>query len=54
MIALAGFSAFHPLPEIFPKQPYQSHATWLELVTAASGGLLIANLAVMARTMMRR
>jgi hypothetical protein len=51
-LALQIALAFHPMPDVFPRQPGQ--ASWAGLVTAATGGLLLANLAVLWRTMTRR
>jgi hypothetical protein len=52
MVALGIFLAHHPLPEIFPKPP--GEVTGLEMLAGLCGGLLIANLAVIVRTMVRR
>ena len=51
LFGLLVFQAFHPLPDIFPKRP--GDVTWAEVFTAITGGLLIANLAVLGRTTMR-
>ena len=51
LFGLLIIQAFHPLADIFPKQP--GDVTWTEILTAVAGGLLLANLAVIGRTTTR-
>ena len=51
LFGLVIFKSFHPMPDVFPKQP--GDITWAEFLTAVVGGLWLANLAVLWRTMTR-
>jgi hypothetical protein len=48
LLGLVIFQSFHPMPDVFPKQP--GDVTWAELLTAVAAGLWLANLAVLWRT----
>jgi hypothetical protein len=47
LLGLVIFQSFHPMPDVFPKQP--GNVTWAELLTAVAAGLWLANLAVLWR-----
>jgi len=47
LLGLLIIQAFHPVPDLFPKQP--GDVTWAEFLTAVAGGLWLANFAVLWR-----
>jgi len=51
VLGLVIIQCFHPMPDVFPKRP--GDITWAEFLTAVVGGLWLANLAVLWRTMTR-
>jgi hypothetical protein len=51
LLGLLIVQVFHPMPDLFPKQP--GDITWTEFLTAVVGGLWLANLAVLWRTTTR-
>ena len=51
LLGLVIFQIFHPMPDVFPKQP--GDVTWAEFLTAVAGGLWLANLAVLWHTTAR-
>jgi hypothetical protein len=51
LLGLVIFKTFHPMLDVFPKQP--GDVTWAEFLTAVAAGLWLANLAVLWRTTAR-
>jgi hypothetical protein len=51
LLGLVIFQSVHPMPDLIPKRP--GDVTWAEFLTAVTGGLWLANLAVLWRTTAR-